>query len=108
MIQRIKIIMVGGPITVDGVGYIERESCTCEGFYSMPEAAKSLPATSRVPVDSFWKRMSKPLRAARDVILTALNAGGSAINESAQVAAKHFFDDVPGAVNRLRYTLLTA
>lgn len=117
MMQRVKIIvdtpcdvtdeelakygigMVGVPITVDGIGYIERESFTCESFYPILEAARTLPTTSRVPIESFLKKYEEAWDDGyTDVIVITMNAGGSATYESAQVAAKNFFDEVPDAV----------
>ena len=99
-LKKYEIGMVGVPITVDGVGYIERESFTCEEFYPILEAAKSLPTTSRVPFDSFLEKYEEAWDDGyTDVIVITLNAGGSAINESAQMAAKQFFEEVSGAVN---------
>ena len=93
------IEMVGVPIVVDGKGYIERESFSCQEFYSILENANSLPSTSRVSLDVFAEKYHKYWSEGyADIIVITMNAGGSGTHESAQMAAGFFFEDFPEAI----------
>ena len=96
------IEMVGVPIVVDGNGYVERESFSCQEFYSILENANSLPTTSRVSMDTFTEQYRKNwAEGYTDIIVITMNAGGSGTHESAQMAAGFFFEDFPEAIGEI-------
>jgi len=95
-----EIEMVCVPICVDGVGYLERKSFSCEEFYPILESAKSLPTTSRIPIGSFSESYERLWNEGyTDIIVITMNAGGSGTYESAQMAANMFFEETPEAVS---------
>ena len=101
-ITRYGIEMVGVPINVDGRDYVERESFSCQEFYSILEDATNLPTTSRVPVGVLTEKYRKYWdEGYTDIIVITMNAIGSGTHESAQIAARLFFDDTPEAVGIL-------
>jgi len=101
-LTRYDIEMVGVPIYVDGKGYVERESFSCQEFYPILEHAHDLPTTSRVPIGVLAEKYRKNWdEGCTDIIVITMNAGGSSTYESAQMAAKLFFSDTPEAVGTL-------
>ena len=101
-LSQYEIEMIGVPICVDGRDYLERTSFSCEEFYPILEAAKALPTTSRISIGSFEEVYNRVWNEGyTDIIVITMNAGGSGINESAQMAANFFFKENSEAVGTL-------
>jgi DegV family protein with EDD domain len=96
------IDMPSVPITIDGKGYFERRSFTIREFYKLLAATGEIPATSRVPVEDYKGCYERAYaRGFTDIINVTINAGGSATNESAHMAAAAFFEEHPEATDKL-------
>lgn len=86
------------PITVDGKGYYERMSFTPDEFYDIVEKSETIPSTAHVlPVDFCDKYKEAYQRGCTHIIHITIYSGASAMNDSAQIAKKMFFEDYPGA-----------
>ena len=101
-LSQYEIDMIGVPICVDGRDYLERTSFSCEEFYPILEASQALPTTSRIPIGSFTEVYERSWdNGYTDIIVITMNAGGSGIYESAQMAAYNFFEDTSEAVGEI-------
>jgi DegV family protein with EDD domain len=103
MLLEYDIDMPSVPITIDGKGYFERRSFTIKEFYKLLAATGEIPATSRVPVEDYKDCYERAFaRGYTDIINVTINAGGSATNESAHMAAAAFFEEHPDAQDKLK------
>ena len=102
MLAEYQIDMCNIPITVDGEGYYERKSFTTQEFYKLLGAADEIPVTSRVPMDDFLACYQKAWEQGHShIIHVTLNAGGSGINASAQMARERFYQKTPEARDKI-------
>ena len=100
---RYKIDMPKVPITIDGEGCFERESFTIQEFYEIIEKSNEIPATSRVPTHDFLDCYRRAYDEGYNVIIAVtINALGSGTNASAHEAKRAFFEEIPGAQEKIK------
>jgi DegV family protein with EDD domain len=74
-------------IMLDGVDYIERESCTCEEFYDLMRKAQGVPSTAAITPIQFCERYCAYVDAGyTDVIHVTINRTGSSTYNNAVMA----------------------
>ena len=74
-------------ITLDGVDYLERVSCTNEEFYDLMRKAKGVPSTAALTPIQFCEKYCEYVDAGyTDVIHVTLNSAGSSTYSNAVMA----------------------
>ena len=88
------------PITVDGVGYLERVDFTAQEFYHRLLAAKSIPTTSHITSAAFAEQYALAFaQGYAHVIVVTIHSGGSNMFEAATMAVSLFREDHPEAAS---------
>lgn len=78
-------------ITVDGTAYTEREDFDFDQYYDMLRTCEGVPSTAHVTVPRFLQRFEEyDDEGVDEVLYVSINAGGSATNDAAQMAAREF------------------
>lgn len=102
-LQEYDIQLMHVPITVDGVGYLERKDFTSQEFYPILANAKELPTTSQILPAHFLQAYKQAFDAGyTDVICTTMNSKGSSTFHSAELAAKMLAEEYPETEGKLR------
>lgn len=102
-LSRYGIEMLNIPIAIDGMEYFERESFTIEQFYRILADCGEIPTTSRIPTGQYLSCYRKAFEEGyTDLINVTINAGGSGIYDSAQLAREEFYRSTPHAREKLR------
>lgn len=97
------IKIMGFPITVDGIGYIERETITNEEFYQHLRTATELPSTAQITSFRYAKAYKEIYEEGyTDIINVTISSTGSNTYNSALLAINDFFDEVPEARNKIK------
>lgn len=92
------IDMQSVPISIDGREYFERRSFTILEFYKILARSEEIPKTSRIPMDEYIKSYKRAYSEGyTDIINVTINSKGSGTIESAKLAVKAFYSDVPEA-----------
>lgn len=85
--HRVDIMNFG--ITVDGVPYTERVDFDFDEYYDMLRSCQGVPSTAHVTVPRFLAKFEEYDDAGVDEVLyVSINAGGSATNDAAHMAAR--------------------
>ena len=91
------IEVVGFPINLDGVEYMERKDFTNDQFYQMMRDAQGVPTTAAITqlewVDIYAKYVDAGIQ---DLVHLCINAGGSSTYNNAVKAAELLEDERPG------------
>lgn len=96
------ITMLNIPITVDDVGYRERQDFTFEQFYTILETSKTIPKTSHILNIEYLEEYKKcHEQGYADIVVVALCGAGSNMFQAASMAVSMFFEEVPEAKNNI-------
>ncbi len=102
-LQEYDIKLMHVPITVDGVGYLERKDFTSQEFYTVLANAQELPATSHILPIQFLEAYKEAFdEGYTDVICTTMNAKGSSTFHAAEMAAKMLEEEFPETEGKLK------
>ena len=83
-------------ITLDGVDYLERVSCTNEEFYDLMRKAKGVPSTAALTPIQFCEKYCEYVDAGyTDVIHVTLNSAGSSTYSNAVMAQNMLREERP-------------
>lgn len=78
-------------ITLDGTAYTEREDFDFDQYYDMLRTCEGVPSTAHVTAPRFLQRFEEyDDEGVQEVLYVSINAGGSATNDAAQMAAQQF------------------
>ena len=85
--EKYGIDVMGFHILLDGVDYVERESCTNEAFYDKMRAAKGVPSTAAITPIQFCEKYCQYVdEGYTDVIHVPINRSGSSTYNNAVMA----------------------
>lgn len=94
-------------INVDGKDYQESVDFTPQKFYEVLLRAKALPVTAHISAlqaAQYYKELYD--QGYTDIIHVTINSKGSSTYEAAQLGMKFFYEDNPGAEEKMRIHLL--
>ncbi len=96
------ICIMNFTITVEDKLYTEREDITPTAYYQILREINTLPATAHITLFRFMELYEELAgEGYTDVVLVTINAGGSATNDAAHLAAAQFADEHPDAGLRI-------
>ena len=73
-LERYQIQMLCFPVTIDGVGYVEKQDLTPEQFYVMLESCKEVPVTAHVTAVQIMEEYKKNFKLEHDPRITKVGA----------------------------------
>ena len=103
--EKYSIDIMGFHILLDGVDYVERESCTFQEFYDKMRAAQSIPSTAALTPIQFCDRYCKYVDVGyTDLIHVSINRTASSTFDNAMMAQDLLREERPA--HRMRIFLL--
>jgi len=104
--ERYDIKILPFPITVDGVGYLERVDFTTQEFYEMLKHCDQVPKTAQITAFQFLELYEETRREGyTDLIYVSINGGGSGTFNNSVMARSEFYED-PTAEKDLKIHLI--
>ena len=98
MAEKYNIDIMSFHILLDGVDYVERESCSNEEFYAKMRAAKGVPSTAAITPIQFCEKYCQYVdEGYTDVIHVPINRSGSSTYNNAVMAQGDAAGGAPGA-----------
>jgi len=96
--QELEIKIMCFPITVDGTGYIERETLSNEEFYHLLANCTDLPSTAQITSFRYLEAYKELFEEGyTDVINITISSTGSNTYNSALIARDNFYEENPSA-----------
>ena len=98
------IEVVGFPINLDGVEYMERKDFTNDQFYQMMRDAQGVPTTAAITTLRFLEKFCEYVDAGyTEVLAVLINSTGSATYNNAVMAYRQLDDERPGHKLKVRF-----
>lgn len=105
--KELNIDVLSFPVTIDDVGYMERETITNFEFYEKLANCNELPVTSQITSFRFVEYYeSIYAQGYRDLIYVAISSSGSATYNNSLMARDTFFEEHPDAVGRFNIHII--
>lgn len=91
------------PVTIDGVGYMERETLSCFEFYDLLKSCSEVPVTSQITTFRFFDYYKSIYEQGyKELIFVSISSSGSNTYNAALMARESFYEENPEAREKLK------